>query len=678
MKVLYSWLASHLADPLPPEKMAERLTDVGMNVELRTPFGADEVWEVDVTANRPDCLNHRGLAREAAAAGGGKLKPLKVEVKEGQQNVAQYARLTVEDPLGCPRYCARVVRGVRIAPSPAWLQERLAACGIRPINNVVDATNYILLDLGHPLHAFDLTTLEGQEIRVRRARPGEILTTLDGQVRVLVGEDLVIADAKKPVALAGIMGGAATEIKEGTQNVLLESAYFQPTLVRRTRKRLGLDTEASRRFERGADRVLARLAVDAAATMIFELAGGEVAAGVLDFCPKLPEAQVIPLSLSKLAAFAGCAIPEDFVRQLLLQLEIPFTQDGETIYCTVPWHRVDLELPEDLFEEVLRHWGYHRIPSTLPPLVVGEGERQQSLAITDWARDLAQGLGLAEAVTYAFVPREVEEVLAGSPLVAKGEPLPLENPLSGRMAVMRRTLWSGLGEAAAGNLRRGAQGVGLFEVGRVFFYRGGEVWEEERLAAVLAGETGSWDHRRPVDFFDVKGLAEALAEGLGFGQLAWEPQGEPFIPGLGAVMRLGDEVMGALGRLKDQVGRLWEAPVPLWALELKLKPGLFLGVPRFQELPRFPAVVADLTVRHSLRLPYAKLVATVWQFAPPFLERVEPLVRYRGEKLGPDEVKTTVRLTYRHHQRTLSQEEVNAAHFALMDNLAAALGISFS
>ncbi|MGQ9496211.1 MAG: phenylalanine--tRNA ligase subunit beta [Thermoanaerobaculaceae bacterium] len=678
MKVLYSWLASHLADPLPPGEMAQRLTDVGMNVELRTPLGADEVWEVDVTANRPDCLSHRGLAREAAAAGAGKLKPLEVAVTEGQQSVTDYVRLTVEDPLGCPRYCARVVRGVRIAPSPAWLQERLAACGIRPINNVVDATNYVLLDLGHPLHAFDLATLEGQEIRVRRAKPGETITTLDGQVRALVGEDLVIADAGKPVALAGIMGGAATEIKQETQDVLLESAYFHPTLVRRTRRRLGLDTEASRRFERGADRVMPRLAVDAAAAMIVALAGGEVAAGVLDFCPELPEAKVIPLSLPRLATFAGCSIPEDFVRQLLLRLEIPFTQEGQTLRCTVPWHRVDLELPEDLFEEVLRHWGYHRIPSTLPSLAVGQGQREGSLAITDRARDLAQGLGMAEAVTYAFVPREVEEALAGSPLVMKGEPLPLENPLSGRMAVMRRTLWSGLGEAASANLRRGAQRVQLFEVGRVFFHRAGAVWEEERLAAVLAGETGPWDHRRPVDFFDVKGLAEALAEGLGLGQLTWQPQGEPFVPGFGAVMRQGDEVVGALGRLHGRMERLWEAPAPLWVLELVLKPGLSHNVPTFRELARFPGVVADLTVRHSLGLTYAKLVATVWQFAPSFLESVEPLVRYRGEKLGPDEVKTTLRLTYRHHQRTLTQEEVNAAHFALMDNLAAALGVSFS
>lgn len=658
--------------------MAERLTAVGLNVELRTLQGNDEVWEVDVTTNRPDCLSHRGLAREAAAAGGGVLKPLKAACSERGPAVEELAKVTVEDPEGCPRYCARVIRGVKVGPSPSWLAARLAACGVRPINNVVDATNYVLLDLGHPLHAFDLERIAARHIRVRRARAGEKLVTLDGEERILSAEDLVIADEVKAVALAGIMGGANSEITETTRDVLLESAYFAPTLVRRTRKRLGLDTEASRRFERGADRAMARIAVDAAAQLILELAGGELAAGVLDSCPQLPPPVSISFTLQGLSAFAGCPIPEAFVRRVLSALEIPFQVQGQSFHCQVPSHRVDLELTEDLYEEILRHWGYDRIPSVLPPLKEGPGERRGSFPLTDRARDVAQGLGLAEAITYAFVPEEAEEAFQESPLTGQGELVRLENPLSARLAVMRRTLWSGLVEAAAANLRRGAERVQLFEVGRVFFAREGRIHEEERLAVLLAGEVGAWDSRRAVDFLDLKGVAEALAEALGLAPLTFAPLTGPFAPGYGAVMQRKGEAVGVLGKLSEKAQALYDAPRPLWALELVLDVAAVLAPPKFQELSRYPAVVADLTVRHPLSLPYGQLVAVLWSLAPHILERVEPVVRYRGEQVGPDEVKTTLRLTYRHRERSLTQEEVNAAHFALMEQLAARLGVSFS
>lgn len=678
MRVLYSWVCEHLEGASAAVEMAKRLTAVGLNVELRTPQGEDEVWEVDVTTNRPDCLNHRGLAREAAAAGGGQLKPLQVTVWEKGPAVAHLARVTVEDPEGCPRYCARVIRGVKVGPSPQWLAERLAACGVRPINNVVDATNYVLLDLGHPLHAFDLERLEGKHIRVRRARAGEKLVTLDGVERALTAEDLVIADEARAVALAGIMGGANSEITEATRDVLLESAYFAPTLVRRTRRRLGLDTEASRRFERGADRAMARIAVDVAAQLIVKLAGGELASGVLDSCPQLPPSATVSFTLEGLSAFAGCPIPEAFVRQVLTALEIPFQVQGQAFQCQVPSHRVDLELPEDLYEEILRHWGYDRIPSVLPPLKEGPGERRGSFPLTDRARDLAQGLGLAEAITYAFVPEEAEALFAASPLAARGELVRLQNPLSARMAVMRRTLWSGLVEAAAANLRRGAERVQLFEVGRVFFAREGKVHEEERLSVLLSGEVGAWDSRRAVDFLDLKGVAEALAEGLGIASVTFAPLAGPFASGFGAVMLRDGEAVGVLGKLSQKAQSFYDAPRPLWALELALDTVATPAATKFQELSRFPAVVADLTVRHPLSLPYGQLVATLWSLAPDILERVEPVVRYRGEQVGPDEVKTTLRLTYRHRERSLTQEEVNAAHFALMEQLAARLGVSFS
>jgi len=658
--------------------MAARLTAAGMNVELQEPSGDDVVWDVDVTTNRPDAMNHRGLAREAAAAGCGTLKPLAVKVPEGGTPVGKVAKLTVEDEAGCPRYCARVVRGVKVGPSPAWLAARLERCGIRPVNNIVDATNNVLLDVGHPLHAFDLPKLAGAEIRVRRARAGEGITTLDGVARALTPEDVVIADAKRAVAIAGIMGAANTEISPATRDVLIESAYFAPVSVRRTAKRLGLSTEASQRFERGADRAMARTAVDLAAELIVRLAGGEVAAGVLDSAPSLPAQRTIEFSLRRLSAFAGCEIPREFVVDVLAALDMAPRVAGDTVTCTVPYHRVDLELPEDLYEEVLRHFGYDNVPSALPSFAVSPGKRLGSWPLTERARDALVAVGAAEALTYTFSSEGLEGATAASPLGDRGAVVRVANPLSARLAVLRRSLLAGLVDAAGGNLRRGGERVLLGEVGRVFFARGSEIVEEDRLALALAGTAGPWDALRAADFLDLKGLVEAVLAQLGVEIAGWRLSKAPLLaPGEGGEVVAGDRVVAVGGRLAEPVAEAFGLPAPLWVAEVDLGAAAAERVPTFQPLPRFPAVTADLTVRHKLSLSYAELAAAVRTAASEWLEAVFPVVRYRGEGVGADEVKTTVRLVYRHPERSLTQDEVNAAHFALMDTLARTLAVSF-
>lgn len=684
MRFLLSWLCEHLSGcQLKAAELAERLTAVGFNVELREPAGGegepgDEVWDVDVTTNRPDAMNHRGLAREAAAVGAGDLRPLSVPVTEGGAPVWELAKVVVEDGEGCPRYCARVVRGVRVGPSPAWLAARLSACGVRPINNVVDATNFVLLDLGQPLHAFDLDLLAGREVRVRPARQGETLRTLDGVERALEPADVVIADAQHPVALAGIMGGADTEISASTRDVLLESATFHPLRVRRTAHRLGLKTEASHRFERGADRAMARTAVDACAALITRIAGGEVAAGVLDSAPQPLAPAVIALSLQRLNAFAGCQVPPEFVISLLARLELAPTQDGDLVSCTVPTFRTDLELPEDLYEEVLRHWGYERVPAVLPASDRGPGRRLGSWPLTERARRALAAIGAAEAITYSFTDPELEAATASSPLALRGEAVPLVNPLSARASVLRRSLLAGLVEAAAGNLRRGAAAVLLGEVGRAFFGTSGGVREEERAALVLAGEVGSWEDRRSADFLDMKGLVESFLSACGVPSAHWRPSSCALLErGQGAEVLLGEKVLAVAGRLAEGVARRLEIGVPVWVTEVDLGALEVVSPPAFRPLPRFPAVVADLTVRHRVDLTYDQLVGALVAAAPEWLEGVAPVVRYRGEGVAAGEVKTTLRLTYRHGERSLSQEEVNAAHFAAMERLAADLGVRF-
>ena len=679
MKFSLAWIRDHLDGDTPADELAGKLTSAGMNVELRERDGDDEVWDVDVTANRPDAMNHRGLAREAAAAGGGTLRPLATAVAEGATAAAGLAKVTVEDAAGCPRYCARVVRGVKVAPSPAWLAGRLERCGVRPVNNVVDATNYVLLDVGQPLHAFDLALLSGHEIRVRRARAGERITTLDGLERTLLAADLVIADASRAVAVAGVMGAANSEITGATTDVLIESATFDPRRVRATARRLGLKTEASHRFERGTDRAMARTAVDLAAELIARLAGGETAAGVLDSSPEPPAPRAIAFSLARLAAFVGCAIPAGFAVQVLAALGLAPRAAGDAVTCTVPPWRMDLELAEDLYEEVLRHFGYGNVPAVLPSAAAKPGVRLGSWPLTERARNAMVGVGAAEAFTYSFVAEEAEAAVAGSPLAARGGVIAVANPLSARMAVMRRSLLAGLAEAAGANLRRGAEGVLLGEVGRVFFARDGAVAEEERLALALAGNVGAWDAPRAADFLDLKGAVEAVLAGLGVTATAWRPaRAAVLAPGEGAEVVHDGRVIAVAGRLADAAGAA-DLPVPLWVAELDLASAAAAApVPVFAPLPRFPAVTADLTVRHKLALHYAELVAAVAAAGPEWLEGIAPVVRYRGEGVAPDEVKTTLRLTYRHAERSLTQDEVNAAHFALMDKLGRELAVSFS
>jgi len=678
MKFSLAWLCDHLEGKSSAVEMAQRLTAVGVNVELQETSGDDVVWDVDVTTNRPDAMNHRGLAREAAAAGCGTLRPLAVRVPEGATPVGKLARLTVEDEAGCPRYCARVVRGVKVGPSPAWLATRLERCGIRPINNIVDATNYVLLDVGHPLHAFDLPLLAGSEIRVRRARAGEGLTTLDGVSRTLTPEDLVIADAKRAVAIAGVMGGANTEIGPATRDVLIESAYFAPISVRRTAKRHGVSTEASQRFERGADRAMARTAVDLAAELILRLAGGEVLAGVLDSAPVLPAPRAIEFSLRRLSAFAGCEIPREFVAKVLAALDLAPQVAGDTVTCTVPSHRVDLELPEDLYEEVLRHFGYDNVPSVLPAFAVKPGKRLGTWPLTERARNALVAAGAAEALTYSFSSEELEGATAASALGERGGVVRVENPLSGRLAVLRRSLLAGLVEAAGGNLRRGAERVLLGEVGRVFFARGAEIVEEERLALTLAGTAGPWDAARAADFLDLKGVVEVVLAELGVEAAAWRPSTARLLAsGEGAEVLVGDRIVAVAGRLSEPSAKAFDLPAPLWVAEMDLGAVAAERAPSFHPMPRFPAVTSDLTVRHALSLSYAELLGTIHAAASEWLETVSPVIQYRGEGVGAEEVKTTLRLVYRHPERSLTQEEVNAAHFALMDTLARKLAVSF-
>jgi len=677
MRFAVDWLSDHLERSIDLDTLAERLTACGCLVELREPVGDTEVWDVEVTTNRPDVMNHRGLAREAAVAAEVGLKPIEIGLEEEGEEAAGLAAVHIVEPELCTRYVARIVRGIKIVESPAWLQRRLERCGVRPINAVVDATNYVLLDLGQPLHAFDLKRLAERRIVVRRAVDGETLVTLDEVERTLTPNDLVIADAERAVALAGIMGGATTEIDQDTADILIESAHFDPLTVRRTSRRLGMHTEASHRFERGSDPEIAGTACDAAAELIAQLTGGRVARGRIDAYPRPWTPTTLSLDVASLSAFAGLEIPEKDVVRILDGLGFDPRQEDRLVTVTPPSYRVDVERGADLYEEVIRHVGYGAVPSKLPVLPTRPGRRNPNWRLVDRARDAAVAAGLTEVMTWSFID-PLEDTLSDTQPLVLGEPLPLENPLAATQATLRRSLLPGMLSAARENLNRGERSLALFEQGRVFWSEDCSPHEGERLGVVISA---SKHDRAPAEFGDLKGIVEAILDRVGYPELGWRRGGSPWLTEAESALLVtdGQRVAGYAGRLDHALAERWQLRQPMYVAELDL--GVAFGeppLPRFAPLPRFPSVVADMTIEHDVGLTFTELVAVVRRLAGERVEQVELQARYTGERLAPDMVRTTLRLVYRHPERSLTQEEVNQDQTHLRERMAEQLGVRFA
>jgi phenylalanyl-tRNA synthetase beta chain len=743
------WLAEYVELPAADGPLAERLTFAGFNVDAvrQAPEegGGGTVLDVDVTTNRPDCMNHLGLARElavlfdrplgtppalrreaapAAAAGGGRGRSGEGGAggeggeggqEGGQEDPARLAGVVaveVEDPADCPRYVARVVEGVRVGASPRWLVRRLASIGQRSVNNVVDVTNFVLWEAGQPLHAFDLDRLAGARVVVRRARPGERLVTLDGVPRELDPEVLVIADAERPVGLAGVMGGRDSEVTEGTTRVLIESGHFDRRRVRLTARRLGMHTDASHRFERGADLEACRIAADRAAELIAELAGGRVVAGAADCCAAPPPPRRGRLELGRLNAFAGAEMAAADVERWLAGLgfapaaataiasvPVPGTATASAAApgtaaaaapapaaweATVPsWRWFDFEpAPDgrvyeaDLFEEVLRIHGLDRIPAALPALAGSDGPRTERQRVRERVRRFLAGVGFAEAINFAF---EDPRAAAGLPTLRPGAaPLALRNPLSERQSAMRRSLLANLLDSARFNQRRGAAAVRLFEIGTAFFARaagseGGPLpVEEEHVAMVCGGTVGlPWDREVTLDLFDLKGAVEGLAGALGVCLLA-RPAALPGMAAGGAAELLdgGGAVVGVLGQIEQEEG------FALFACELRLAAlegdG---GASRPLELPsRFPGIDADLTLTHPASVRWRDLETAIAALRPPELAGFALKVRYQGEGVPAGAVNTTLAFSYNAQDRSLTQDEVNQRQLALAAELTRRFG----
>lgn len=648
----------------------------------------DAVLEVELTPNRGDCLSVVGVAREVAALTGATLRVPEPRFAESGPPVEEQTSVEIRDPDLCHRYAARVVRGVRLAPSPGWLRQRLRSGGVRAINNVVDVTNYVLLELGHPLHAFDLRRLAGERIVVQRARPGERFTTLDGQERVLDGESLVICDAERPVALAGIMGGLNSEVQDDTVDLLLESAYFLPTNIRATSKKLGLRTEASYRFERGTDVEGLRRALDRAAELIVELAGGAVARGVWDAYPTRHERRRVGLRFSKVDAVLGVAVPPDEVAGRLESLGLTVVRRDEAgLEAQVPPHRVDLEREIDLIEEVARLRGYDTIPATLPTVPMTCEPTPPRVSLADRSRDALASLGLREAITLSFVDPEEDARLGLPEDSALGRKVALANPLSRETAVLRTSLLPGLLRAAGLNARRQNRDVRLFEVGRTYHPHAGEreplPREILRAGGVLTGRRWPlawWAGAEAVDFFDVKGVVEELLRRLGVAAPRYEPaQDFPWLhPGRGArvLAGKGGEELGWVGEIHPDRRQAYELPAPTLAFEVDLEaaargsgqPGHFPG------LARFPAVERDMALVMDRDIPAQAVLDAVAAVESPLVRSARLFDAFEGGRLPPGKMSLAVRLVYRSDERTLTEEEVAAVEGVILRRLEEGVG----
>lgn len=645
---------------------------------------SEDVLEVEVTPNRPDCLSIRGLAREIAAVTGAPFdESITYPHPWGERPVDADLSIEVRDPDLCPRYAARVVRGVTVSESPLWLKARICHAGMRPVNNVVDVTNYVLWALGQPLHAFDLKTVKGGKIIVRRAEPGERITTLDGQERVLTEEMLVIADAERASVIAGIMGGLDSEVTDSTTDILLEGANFSASSILRTSSALGLRSEASTRYEKGLDPEMIPLALDLACKLLVEVCGGVVSVGTIDVRTDPRPGTIVDLRPSRVEHILGAAVDREEMVGILMRLGCGVEQREEGFRVYVPTFRADLEREIDLIEEVARIHGLERVPSTLPARRVGRGGLNDVQAARRRTEDLLVGCGLTQVITYSFGDDKWAHKLRLAPDDSRRDGVRIANPLSVDQSVMRTMLLPGLLGTAKKNISVRETRVHIFETGRVFLHQSGEVLPQEpvHLGMLLVGafEEDAWLRSCiSTDYFLAKGVVERLCRGLGV-QLTYLPSAEPFLhPGKSAIMvdEQGQSIgwVGEIHPLVLEAFDLRAERAVAAELDLDRFMGLRAGTAVFTDLLAYPVVEQDIALVVDAGIPAAAVLGELTAAGGDLLETARVFDVYEGPQVGEGKRSLAIRLSFRSRERTLSEAEVNEIRAAVVNRAAATLG----
>jgi len=659
--------------------------DTPVGTKLTDVLGLpDTVIEVEITPNRPDWLSVIGVAREICANTGRKLKMPPIELSEGEEAISDMASVEINATDLCHRYTARFIKGVKVGPSPLWMQNRLKAAGVRPISNVVDVTNYVLMELGHPLHAFDFNKLRGGKIIVQRAKEGEKFTTLDEQARILSADNLMICDGEGSVGVAGVMGGLNSEVSEETVDVLLEAAYFFPPNIRSTAKALGLSTEASYRFERGADIDGLVTALERAARLIVETSGGTVLKGMIDNYPNPHEKKKITLRVPRILKVLGLEVASERAVKCLSDLGIEVVEaDENRIVIEAPTHRVDIEREIDLIEEIARIVGYNDIPSTLPRISIQPGVPAGDRPLYEKCRDLLAAAGLSEIVTYSFIDPEDDNRIGlseDSPLRAK---VKIQNPLGVETSVLRTTLLPSLLRVAGNNVRRGNKDLKLFEVGKTFHPVSGAPLPEEhiRMAGLLTGSREPltwWAKQDRLDFFDGKGVVERVFSALGVSGVSYSKDDEiSFLqPGRAAAISAGGATLGWLGEIHPDLLDQYELTGPVVAFELSLQEAVkaISEVGNFPGLAKFPPSERDLALLTREDLTFQEVKETILSLNLELLKSVVLFDLYKGKNIPEGMQSIAIRITYRSGERTLTEEEVAEMQEKVVAELSGKLG----
>src|SRR5271166_772346 len=656
MRIIPAWLREFVNVAADDRQLAEDLTSAGIAVESVQEENGTTVYEMDLTTNRVDAMNHYGVAREASAIYDVELK--KIEPKLPQPNGDANFPIIIEDAQGCARYTARIVRNVKIRASPEHIAKRLELLGSRPINNVADATNYALNELGHPTHAFDLDLLEGGTIIVRRARAGEALKTLDGVERKLTTDDLVIADAKKPVALAGVMGGFESMITEHTKNVLIESAWFDPATIRSMAKRQGMHTDASHRFERGADWNCAPLACDRVAELILASAEGELQGEQIDTVARKVERAPIALHRSEVNRILGIDLNEVEIQNILGRLGFGVTRaSGGDFTVEIPTWRLDVEREVDLLEELARIHGYNKFPNTLPAFtgaVVTLPDEPKDAKV----RDTMLALGYDEAISITFISEQEAKTFGG------GEPLAIANPLSEEAGYLRTSMLPGLLNMVGYNLNRGNNDVRLFEVGEVFEKVGDGREERRHLGIAATGDAlpkSVHSAAQPYMFFHMKGDIEALLAAFQHSSLYFDAQAPEYLhPGRSARAVMDGETVAHFGQLHPDlaVARKLRQEVYLAEVLLDRLYRHALREPRYEPISKFPAVERDFSFVFDDAVSFERIRSAVAELQISELQKFVPAEIYRGEKVGAGRYSALLHAEFQSTERTLRDEEV--------------------
>ena len=687
MNTSYKWLNDLIDINLSVDALAQKLTGVGLAVEGIHAHGDDQVLDIDLTSNRPDCLSHLGVVRELSVITQSKVQSPRSKVEDQSPKTQGQDLVTIQEPELCHRFTARIIRNVKIGPSPQWLVDRLEAIGERSINNVADITNYVMHELGQPMHSFDLDKLVGCQIVVRRAKAGETITTLDEIERKLDDSMLMICDSEKPVAVGGVMGGLDSSIADSTANVLLEVAYFKPSNIRATSRKLSLATEASYRFERGVDIENLTRASNRATELICELAGGEVGEFVDVYPTKFVANEIESADISAaVKRLTGLTVETAKCLRILHALGIA-TSDDSTTFTSPSW-RHDIAIEEDLVEEIARHTGYENIAVELPP-AYGAGEYQATEAREKLLRQTLVDMGFDEAISYSFIDTKFDGVFDTVPGLVQDNTdekyVTLQDSVIEGAVRMRPSILPGLLDAVRLNLNHQRRDIKLFELGKVFAAKTGEDnLPNERELCSLAITGGEIQQNkatavRELDFYDAKGAVEAALDAIGMSNVGFEAADVGHLcKGQSAAISLNGESIGYLGRLNEQIAASYKFKQPVFVAEIDLQ-AVFeskVSIVTYRPLAKYPAITRDVSLIAKRDITFTQICGAVTEQGFELCRSVGFVDVYEGKGLAEDERSITIRLEYRSDERTLIDSEVEAMHKEILAKVIEKLGVS--